>query len=98
MAPERGGLMPFHNVHGVYPARKCIVCGKTFIPKTANHKVCSPECSKKRASELKPQYRAKTKKTSSVSNMDEIREIAKRGVHYGQYVAEAEGRINGKTD
>lgn len=84
--------MPFHGVHGVYPARKCIVCGKTFIPKTANHKVCSPECSRKRANELKPLYRKATKKTSA-SNMDEIREIAKRGVHYGQYVAEAEGRI-----
>ena len=86
--------MPFHGVHGVYPARKCIVCGKTFIPKTANHKVCSPECSKKREAELKPTWNKKryTKKTST-SNMDEIREIAKRGVHYGQYVAEAEGRI-----
>lgn len=28
--------------------KECVICGKLFIPKTANQKCCSPECSDKR--------------------------------------------------
>lgn len=89
--------MPFHNVHGVYPARNCIECGKLFIPKTANHWCCSPECSHKHANKLENarsrQRRAdKKKKKTPADSMAEIRAIAKHGVNYGQIVVEMERR------
>ena len=84
--------MPFHDVHGVYPARKCIVCGKTFIPKTANHWCCSVECGKKHARNMENAREAerKKKKKTITDPMAEIRAIAKRGVDYGKIVVELE--------
>ena len=82
--------MPFHDVRGVYPARKCIVCGKTFIPKTANHWCCSVECSKAHARNMENAREAerKKKKKTITDPMAEIRAIAKRGVDYGKIVVE----------
>lgn len=84
--------MPFHDVHGVYPARKCIECGKTFIPKTANHWCCSVDCSKAHAKKMESAREAERKrKVKIIKNpMAEIREIAKHGVNYGQIVVEME--------
>lgn len=77
--------------------RRCIVCNRVFMPKTANQLTCSTECSRKHNSELTKQrskgiyVRSRPKKIEDP--MRAIREIAKNGVNYGKMVAEAEYHV-----
>lgn len=88
--------MPWND--GSWSERRCVVCGKTFVPKVATQLTCSKECGKihnriqqKERDEESKAYRVKH---GHINRMDEIREIAKKGIHYGLLVVEMEKNGN----
>ena len=75
----------------------CPVCGKEFLTESNRQVYCSPTCKVKI-------YRRRKRGIVEVkrsSNMDAIKEIASKGIHYGQTVVEMEKntrRIKERTE
>lgn len=83
---------------GIKNPRKCVICGKVFIPKVKTQVTCSRECgvihNRQQQRMRDEEYKAIKVKGVHKSTMDEIRAIARKGIHYGQLVVEME-RENG---
>ena len=83
---------------GKWGKRKCVVCGKEFEAKVKTQITCSRECgrihNRQQQKERDEEYRALKATYHHVNTMDEIREIARKGIHYGQLVVEMERNGN----
>ena len=83
---------------GKWGKRKCVVCGKEFEAKVKTQLTCSKECGKIHNRQQQAQRDAEHRSLKAVhvhvNTMDEIREIARKGIHYGQLVVEMERNGN----
>lgn len=84
--------------------RKCVVCGKDFMPNAGMRKCCSDECSRIRTSEqsrehkrkirqgiIKPKTRKKAKKKTDWKAIGKL--MKESGLTYGQL--QARGMLEG---
>lgn len=81
-----------------FSPRRCVICGKEFVPYNSNQKTCSPVCGRRLANQRKAEMlKAQKRKKKNVNNMKAIGEIVKDSPEYGLKVAEMEGRLPDKN-
>lgn len=84
--------------NSVYEPRKCVTCGKMFVPINANQVCCSKECAYEHSKEKKKNRRkANGSYKSTGNNMKDIANIVKDDPRYGLKVAVMEGKISDKN-
>lgn len=67
--------------------RKCVVCGKEFTTYAVNKVTCSLGCYNAYNGRMYTKY---VQEHDHINTMGQLREIAKRGIHYGYTVVEME--------
>jgi predicted nucleic acid-binding Zn ribbon protein len=67
--------------------RDCVVCGKHFRTLIYSKITCGMSCYNKIRGKHREDY---IQEKPHINRMDEIREIARHGIHYGFYVVEME--------
>lgn len=65
------------------PTRACIICGKTFTPKSVNHRVCSDECRKEQMRRVTNKWNAEHREENKRRQHEyyESRKAAKSNKH-----------------